>query len=400
MNKILPVFLCAVFLSFCNVKAANYTQQNILEEIILDTEETQEIRVEENRMPEDSLNEQISLKEKLKNVYNLNIEKYDEPRYLLEEVLKHKYSEKSKLDYTKFWGGYNGNIGVKFIENNDTGVSYNMNALNVGFDGAFKNDNADFRIMLSFPQHSNRNFFDTLFADLYVATNKVPHHRFMAGHMRAPVGKEGGSSTYTLPYFTRAQIARNFGTARKIGIRAIGEYSLVDYDIGAYSSDTYFREFFPGMEFAGWVNIKPLGKTDGKYGKLKIGGGLEAGHRGDDYCVTGAYLEYEYKKLTANFEWANANGYNGLKGNMVNNHASGFYTTVGYMITKKLQVLARYDEFDPDRHKKHNNNREYTLGFNYFIKGQALRLILNYIFCENNIGKNSHRILIGTQILL
>ena len=37
---------------------------------------------------------------------------------------------------------------------------------------------------------------------------------------------------------------------------------------------------------------------------------------------------------------------------------------------------------------------------NYFLKGQAARLILNYIFCQNNNQPNSHRILLGTQILL
>ena len=107
-----------------------------------------------------------------------------------------------------------------------------------------------------------------------------------------------------------------------------------------------------------------------------------------------------YKRFMANFEWANANGYNGPSGHSVDKHASGFYATLGYMLTKKLQLLARYDEFDPNHEIDNNKSREYSVGLNYFIKGQGLRLILNYVFCQNEAAKDSHRIMLGTQILL
>jgi phosphate-selective porin len=62
--------------------------------------------------------------------------------------------------------------------------------------------------------------------------------------------------------------------------------------------------------------------------------------------------------------------------------------------------LCRYDEFDPDKTISNNNQREYTAGVNYYIKGQALKLILNYVYCQNQAAKDSHRILVGTQIAL
>ena len=81
-------------------------------------------------------------------------------------------------------------------------------------------------------------------------------------------------------------------------------------------------------------------------------------------------------------------------------HREGWYVTIGYHLTKKLELLARYDEFDPDKKIKGNNTREYTAGINYYIKGQALKLILNYIFCQNDAKPNSHRILAGFQIAI
>lgn len=397
MKKKILLILALIFLA----GTVSFASEEVVLEIAEDSTASQtDSTIQDATAVEYGLGEEKSLKDKLRDVYHLEVEKYDKPNYLLEEVLTKHFDEDSIMDRTQLWAGYNGNIGFHFAESGEVTNHYDINTINVGYDGFLKNNNADFRIMFNYNPFSSRNVVQNLFADMYVATNKVPHHRFLVGNSRPPVGMEGSYGPFVLPFVARSQIARNFGTVRKLGARVSGNYSIVDYDMGVYSSDTYFQEFFPGAEFIGWVNVKPLAKTDGKYGSLKIGGGLQAGNRNNTYCVTGAYIGYEYKRFMANFEWANANGYNGPVGYSVDKHASGFYTTIGYMLTKKLQMLLRYDEFDPNKDIAHNNKREYSLGFNYFIKGQGLKLILNYVFCQNDSSKDSHRILLGTQILL
>ena len=359
----------------------------------------QAVSISSQKIPQEK-----TLKEKLQDIYHLEVDKYDAPNYLLKDVFTHKFDEDSIWDRTQLWAGYNGDIGLQFTEGSmgaeHTTNHYDINTINVGFDGFLKNNNGDFRVMINISPFSERNFVQNLFADMYVATNKIPHHRIMVGHTRPPVGMEGAYGPFVLPFIARSQISRNFGTVRKLGARISGDYSLLGYDFGVYSSDTYFQEFFPGAEFIGRVDLKPLGKTDGRYGKLLVGGSMDAGHRNNNFCVVGAHIRYEYKRFMANFEWAQANGYNGPIGHSVDTHASGFYATLGYMLTKKLQILARYDEFDPNREIAHNNQREYSVGLNYFIKGQGLRLILNYVFCQNDATKDSHRIMLGTQILI
>ena len=341
-----------------------------------------------------------TLSEKISDIYHLEVEQIEKPHFLLTDILTKNFSDNSLIKSLQLWGGYVGHTDFIFNENKYENTEYLFDAINVGIDGKTRDNNADFRIMLHYSPTSNREFLQNLWADLYVATNKIPHHRIWVGNTRPPVGMEGGYSPYTLPYISRSQIARNFGTVRRLGARVSGDYSLVDYDLGIYSSDTYFQEFFPGTEFIGWINFKPLGKTNGKYGKLKIGGGLQTGNRNCDYTVTGAYIGYEYKKWLLNFEWADANGYNGPIGYAVNKQANGFYTTLAYRITPKLQALIRYDEFDPNKNIANNNRREYSAGLNYYIKGQALKLIGNYVFCQNENAKDSHRLIFGTQILL
>ena len=396
MNKILPITIALIFILLPAQAIEDVSKP--LEEVVLEAPQEESLNMHSSINPEDS--GEKTLREKLSDVYHLEVEQIDKPKFLLDEVFTKRFDENSIMEKTQFWAGYNGDIGTYFGENGTVKDHYEINTINVGYDGFLKNNNGDFRLMINISPLSSRNMIQNLPADVYFATNKIPHHRFLIGHSRPPVGMEGAYGPFVLPFIARSQISRNFGTIRKLGARVSGDYSLLDYDFGVYSSDTYFQEFFPGAEFIGRVDLKPLGKTDGRYGKLLVGSSLDTGHRSNNFCVVGAHVQYEYKKFMANFEWAEANGYNGTSGYSTEDHASGFYATLAYRITPKLQALIRYDEFDPNRDIAHNNKREYTLGFNYFIKGQGLKLILNYIFCQNDAAQDSHRILLGTQILL
>lgn len=333
------------------------------------------------------------------NVYNLQIENTNVPSCLLKDPLTHEF-EKGPLESIHTWGVVQMNMGTTIPEHGDTDTKFNMGLINVLIDGQFRGGKEDFRIMFDpTPQH-NRGFMQQFIQDLYIESHRIPHHVVLVGNSRPGVGIEGAQSPYTLPFVNRSQISRNLANARKFGVRVKGNYSLVDYDFGGYSSDTYFREFFPGVEFNGWVNFKPLGKTDGRFGKLVTGGGIAAGEKhSTDFLVAGAYVGYEYKKLWARAEYANADGSNGGSG-LTDKKRQGWYITLGYHINKKLEAIARYDEFDPDKTIANNNQREYTFGVNYYLKGQALKLILNYVFCQNDSKSDSHRIVVGTQIAI
>ena len=71
-----------------------------------------------------------------------------------------------------------------------------------------------------------------------------------------------------------------------------------------------------------------------------------------------------------------------------------------YKLTKKLHLVTRFDDFNNNTHIKNNNTREYSAGINYYILGQTLKLVLDYVFCQNQSRDDSHKIMIGTQVLL
>ena len=154
---------------------------------------------------------------------------------------------------------------------------YDFSAIQAGINGKFRGGKNYYEARLRFDPLDGYSFLQGLPADIYVANASIPHHTVIIGNTRTPTGYEGSRSDSIIPFVARAQIARNFGNTRKVGIRVKGNYDLIEYDLGGYSSDTYFRSFFPGTEFSGWVTLKPLGKTKGKYGKLNLGGGLTAG---------------------------------------------------------------------------------------------------------------------------
>lgn len=340
-----------------------------------------------------------SISQTAHNLYNLQIDNIDSPSALFKDQLT-KYFDNGPIESFYTWGVVQTNSATLIPEGGDGNTRFNVSLINVLFDAQTREGKDNFRLMLDMSHQHNRPFMQQFVQDAYYETHRIPHHRILIGNSRPGVGYEGAQSPYTLPFINRSQISRNLANVRKVGIRVRSDYSLVDYDIGGYSSGTFFSEFMPGVEFDGWVNLKPLAKTDGKRGKLTTGGGIVAGNRhSTNYCVGGAYIGYTYKNLWTRMEYAVANGSNGGSG-LTNKKRQGWYVTLGYHLTKKLELLARYDEFDPDRKISANNQREYTAGINYYVKGQALKLILNYIYCQNEARANSHRILIGTQLAL
>ncbi len=339
-----------------------------------------------------------SLHEKIAEIKAKEIKSIGKSHYLLEEILTKKFDDKSPIKTMHLFAQYRAHMDMDFYPD-DEDLTYGFNNIDAGINGKFRNDKTFYELRLRFnPQHEY-NFFQYLPSNIYVATTAIPHHTLIVGNTRTATGHEGAKSSAVIPLVARSQISRNFGNTRKLGVRLKGKYDLVEYDLGGYSSDTYFREFFPGAEFAGWLTLKPLGKTKGKYGSLKLGSGVTSGSNNINYNVVGAYASYEYKNFYTNFEWAKADGYNGAKA-LSSNKAEGLYTTLAYRITPKLQIVGRYDQYKPNLDNSTDIRKEYSAGINYFIKGQALRLMLNYVYCQNEVKDDSHRIILGTQLLL
>ena len=330
-------------------------------------------------------------------VLHSKIRRTDVPSYLFKDDLTFKF-EKGPISRIQAYGGYRGAINSLWLSNNYT-TEYDNLTNQIGMYGQFRNPNYKFKLAANPIPKSGTNYLDRFISDAYIVNTSIPHHQIVAGYSRVQTGIEGGTSTYILPFVARSQIAKNFGSARSLAVKVIGNYEYVDYNISVGSAGRYITSGMPGAEFNSWVNIKPFGHKSKKLGKLTLGGGFNGGHNRIDYSILSGYIGYHHKKLWANFEAAVADGYNGSRG-ISSNKACGYAATVGWKFNPHWQLIARVDQFDPNRDISNNLQREYTIGLNWFIRGQALKVILNYVFCNNQNRADSHKLILATQIMI
>lgn len=240
--------------------------------------------------------------------------------------------------------------------------------------------------------------------DVYVSYDKIPHHIVYFGQTRVPIGIEGTTSPFALDTIDRSQIARNFSDYRDMGVKIAGTFPLVDYYAGAFNgAGQNYKDSTNGMAFGGYVILKPLYKAP-KYGKLELGGGYYRQQNAQTITSTryesqtvSAALNYKYRKFALKNEWAYRHGYGAIASNGDVPDAKGLFSQATYDLTPKIQLLAKYDVFNPLNVQ--NCNTEYTLGTNYFLAGNNIKVQVDGVAVSNQAGRDSKRLMIMTQYM-
>ena len=326
-----------------------------------------------------------------------NIEKKESKIYLDEQDKLKLHLDGHFVKELKLGAVYNGSLSIDFLHSpSKTTVEYDIPYLDTWIEGKLKDDKTSFKVNINPIRHvPNRNYMATLWQDFWIKHDFNEGQSVMVGYSRTPNGYEGSISSYVQDFATRSQIARTFANARATGVRNSGRYKYFDYDLGVFDSARYFDRFLQGFEIVAKGTVKPLEFADGKYGHLKIMGSINSGRREHNYTVVNAYVGYNYKNFTIEGEYAHADGYNGAVKSS-KNRAQGFYGTIKYKIHPKLELLARYDLFDPNISKSGNNVEEYSVGINYYPL-KRIKLAINYIFRQDHAKSSSNGLVIVTQ---
>ena len=309
----------------------------------------------------------------------------------------------------------------------------------------------DFKMEGDFGQSDGLNSSRTAFSatDIFVNWHEFPQAQIKVGQWKAPFGLEQITPDTSLYLIERSLPTGAITPDRQIGIQLWGkpftnvwpeEKDLLTYYAGIFNGNgrNITNNDNNNFMYVGRLELQPFkGKIFGQESFLKLGGDVlnsrdAAGTNisqalnllvNDDGSLSpftlptadertawsvDAWLKLGPFDLIGEYleEYVNGRTVNGVPG-MPDFTTSGYYITAGYfLIPKKLQLAMRWEDLNPGQ-KGNDGIHSITGGLNYYIHGDDLKLMINYIhtwsdFREANpeVGQDQFNEVIGRVQLM
>ena len=223
--------------------------------------------------------------------------------------------------------------------------------------------------------------------DFNVDLSYIPHHIVSIGQFKLPLTEEGLRSSVRLDTIERSYIGRTFGDQRDMGIQIRGSWEFADYWLGVFNGSGQNRlDVNDYKDISGRIVLKP-------FRGLEIGISGLTGRTGttlSDRNRLGGELRYEYNDLSFKGEY--------MKAKDSKLEREGWYAQVGYFIPflPQLQGVFKYEEFEDADNEEEKN---ITVGLNYFIKQNHFKLQVNYVHRnESKRESDNDQVLTALQI--
>jgi phosphate-selective porin len=111
----------------------------------------------------------------------------------------------------------------------------------------------------------------------------------------------------------------------------------------------------------------------------RIGLGLTGNAFTGNRDLGGVDLQWIHGPLTIESEWLHGKFTPSSPSTVTPFSAEGWHVTAAYFLMAKLQAVVREEQFDPNTEIGGNTSRTFTLGLNYLIKGDDLKLMVDYL---------------------
>lgn len=250
----------------------------------------------------------------------------------------------------------------------------------------------------SFELGPNQNFgaqnaaaaADSRVVDAYVTLTYLPWITVKAGQMPTPVSYELGADEYSLETINYSQFIGNLvNRDRGLGgiipitenVKVVAWILNGNGTVGGASADDEDKANYGAMLTADPVkdlNVKIWGNTGKEIASKNTAVGL-----GVDYKISGWHLSAEY-------------GQNSNKAAAATTKNRDWYVHGSYLIPETaLQLVARYDRYDPNTTVSNNENKITTVGVNWNFEKDARLQIMQEMKSETPSVKNNQ-----TQIQL
>ncbi len=231
------------------------------------------------------------------------------------------------------------------------------------------------------------------------------------GQFKIPVGYESLVSSAALPFVERPLIFTSrdpfdggYGDVRDTGVQLNSTFDDFDLKVGVFNgigdrqnalalSDN--KAILAHLAYNGVKNLTfGVSGGAGNTGVTATSGAVSQTRRADR-TLFNLFAAYNKNKIYAASEYLRGDAVpitltpasGGTPGvTAAGRDIEGYYAAVGYMFTPKLQGLFRYDNFDTDRSKGNTTLQDYTLGLNYFLKGNEAKVQVNLIDHNGDSG--------------
>ena len=243
------------------------------------------------------------------------------------------------------------------------------------------------------------------------------------GQFKIPVGYESLVSTSALPFVERPLIftARDpfgggYGDVRDTGVQLNSKFQDFDVKVGIFNgvgdrqnalalSDA--KAYLGRLAYNGVKNLT-VGVSGGS-GNTGTNSSITgvAGTRRANRTLLNFFAAYNKNKIYAATEYLRGNSVpitsNTNTGGVItpttfaaSRNIQGYYGAAGYSFTPKLQGLFRYDNLNTNRDVSNSTVRDYTLGVNYYVKGNEAKVQFNVV--NHSVGSGATGFRKGTEL--
>lgn len=219
--------------------------------------------------------------------------------------------------------------------------------------------------------------------DVFITWKKFDYANVTVGQFKTPYGYEQLISDTKTPFAERSLPNDRLTLSRQIGAMVSGDFldKRLSYAVGAFNGNGVNNSANDNERF---LTVARVSGTPLKTAKYKLTTG--AGAFTTDDGVDAAAIQREGYALDAQFnagrfdaaaEWFQTDS-SPVTG--ADSTANGWAAHAAYFVVeKKLQTLLRYETFDANTSLADQTSESWTVGLNYFLKGDDLKLMVNYI---------------------
>jgi phosphate-selective porin OprO and OprP len=215
-----------------------------------------------------------------------------------------------------------------------------------------------------------------------------PYAAIRIGQQKPSYSEEFWTSSSSIDTIERALAVTNLSAERDIGINVLGKLlqGQLEYGLGIFNGNSInATDNNENKDVVGRIVYFPFYNKKGLLDALRVGGAFWTGHQPKSGASEGArnrydlLVSYQYERLKLQSEYLFQKQ---AQTAAADKKSNGWYLLGTYDLTKgssNLQLVAKVEQFDPDKGVAANRLDVTTLGINYFFN-KYTKIMANYRF--------------------